>query len=204
MRQQGVWQVHERRVLIAALTAALTTGWVLASPLQAQAAAPSTPIGKTPGEGPPTPATAPLEAEPNSAARVSEPSAIARRLLWGNTKGAPSTAKRVAVYGLYGAAGVATASAAVFMAHWLSDRERLAQHLERNPGACHDLGAEPCQRLVSLRNEANGSASWATTSAAIAASALLGAVMTAHLWDNVEVTTSAWPSGGQTHVTVHF
>ncbi len=222
MRQQGVWQVYERR----ALAVALAAGSILGSPLQAQAAQPPAaqpPAAKPPAAKPPVPAgqtpvaghaeasSAARDPEPNSAlgtdlsaARDREPGAIARRFVQGDTPGSPSTAKRAVVYGLYGAAGVGTASAAVFIARWLSDRQHVAQHLDSNPGACRDLGAQPCLQLVSLRNDTNRNASWATLSAAVAASALLGAVMTAHLWDNVEVTTSAWPSGGRTHVTVHF
>lgn len=182
------------------IAAALVAGWLFGA-APAQAAQPLATPNRTQAD---VSRSGSLDVAANEPARNGAPNVLARRLLWGESPGAPSTAKRAVVYGLYGTAGVATVSSLVFIARWLSDRSRVERHLVRNPGACHDLGAEPCLRLIALRDDVHGSANWATTSGAVAASALLGAVLTAHLWNNLEVTTSASQSGGQAQVRTRF
>ena len=199
MWQPGVWQVYERRARSnthagARLRASLLRGSLLSASLLRGS---------------------PLQAQRNGASALAVP-----RTAPGSAQAQPGMGATLADVRAASQAADRSAQAATctISAEQARGETRAASLVAKPPNAARlNQASAGARRVVENSPEAssrangaqasgtgvNGSASW-TMNSAFTASALRGAVMTARPWDNVEVTISAWPLGGYTHVRGHF
>jgi hypothetical protein len=144
----------------------------------------------------------PVQFEP----RRDGPGGWSRIFLAGPSPGDPSAGKQVVVLSMYGLALVGLGASAYLYVDHFQDGDRTEEFLaaNRSPGACYDFLSADCEKLEALRQDERDSLNLANMALAASGSLLLGGVLTATLWDNVQTYALPTSNGATLHVRLNL
>ena len=120
----------------------------------------------------------------------------------GSPPGEPSSGKQVVVLSMYGLALVGLGASTYLYIDYFKDADRTDEFIadHRSPGACYDFLSADCAQLEQLRDNERDSRNLANLTLATAGTLLLGGVLTATVWDNVQTYALPTPQGATLQV----